>query len=412
MHPAAEGNARHHHRHRQPCHRRRHVQAAGRSPAGSPTSSTSSRTSRRRPGRAPPMPGSFDRLGVHVRRAGNDPQRHPPPQQLQQRLAGQLAAPAREQRGRLALPSPAWWRIRRLEVVAGGDELRGDPGLRAARLQHRAGQRQHGPDPVSPARVAAAACRRAPAAPPRPIAASMPSQAGPCLSWKPRMPRATSRPIGRRRASSTSVASRTSHATGWSRRRASSLAPRGERDGARRAGRPRSLPRPCTRRHASSGSCTTAASGPNRRTISSAHDSRPWRFEPGRQGVSRGEQMAHVIGCVLDLHRGQRALRPVGESLGVVQLDAHALIDHPLQGQRAPEPGEARRQLDVEDVLRMDVVVQPEARQIRSRRVHHAGHAGVGDQRGHRFQRRALERVDHRHAIGGGDLREAESAGA
>ena len=131
----------------------------------------------------------------------------------------------------------------------------------AARLQHGAGQRQHRahPRPQLGGRLRRAArswSRRRP-----PIAASSPSSCGPRLSCRPRMPSASPAVFGRRRASSISVASRTSHATGMSRRRASR-----SRHAAMATSAPscpaRSLPRPCTRRHAWSGSCTTAASRP------------------------------------------------------------------------------------------------------------------------------------------------------
>ena len=94
---------------------------------------------------------------------------------------------------------------------------------------------------------------------------------------------------------------------------------------------------------------------PNRRSISSAaHSTGPAGRAAGPQGVGGGEQMADVIGGVLDLRLGQRALRPVGEPLGVVELDADGLVEHPLQRERAAEPGEARGELDVEHVRRTE----------------------------------------------------------
>ena len=228
----------------------------------------------------------------------------------------------------------------------------------------------------------------------------MPSSCGPRLSWRPRIPPASAAERGRRRASSISVASRTSQATGWSRRRASR-----SRHAASATSAPswpaRSLPRPCTRRHASSGSCTSAASGPNRRTISSsAQVDRPCPSSRARarpRAASRWRtSSAAYSSCVSLSGRFDQSLKPSAWC----SLTPTDCVEHPLQRERPAQPGEPAGQLDVEHAGRPGAEVQREPGQVGRRRVHHLVHVGIGQQLRQRLQRRALDRVDHRQPVG------------
>ena len=399
MHPAAEGHRQHHHRTVRPADGGRDVEVVGQSRAGSPGSSTSSRTSTTRPAAAPPTRGSRRLL---VPRAAGRGRPAAPPRRAAARssdVARQLAAPA----GAAAVARRPRPRRRRTGSAP--------PGRRAWQPARRR-SRPPSSGPAAPSWPAAA--------PPRTRARSSGGVSGGRSGWFRSPSRiAGQQPVQLRPALELQAAHaarligglrpppgqldqrRVAHQPGDRACRAAAPRARARRRSppARPAARRAACPGPATRRQAWSGSWTTAAPGPNRRSISSAAQRQPAQpAEPLGQRVGGRQQVAHVVGGVLDLGRRQRALRPVGEALGVVQLDADALVQHALQRQRAAEPGEPGRQLDVEDRGRLDAEVQAEAGQVGRRARASRLSPRVGDQLGDRLQRGALERIDDGHA--------------
>jgi hypothetical protein len=133
------------------------------------------------------------------------------------------------------------------------------------------------------------------------------------------------------------------------------------------------------------------------------------RSEPLREGVRSRQEVADVIGGVLDLRRRERPPLPVGEPLVVAEADADRGLEQPLQRERAAVAREPGRELGVVHPLRPNVVVQDERGQVARRRVHHLLDGRIGHELGHRPERRPLDRVDHGQSLGGRDLDEAQT---
>ena len=240
-HPAARRHGQDDDRDGEAGRGRRRARARARCRAGWPGSSTCSRTSPTRPGRARCRGGS--RLG-DVRRPGQDAQRDLAPQEPQgaTRRRARSRQPVRSGCGRSESSAwPAMNASRSARVATSSDATPAD-AQRAWSTAEASGRTTRMRRRTSPGSSASGSG----GGPGSASAASSSSSWRPQRICSPRTPSASLGVAGRRRASSTSVASFTSHAAGRSRRRASRsrhAAAAGARPGPRRG--PCRARRPC-----------------------------------------------------------------------------------------------------------------------------------------------------------------------
>ena len=297
----------------------------------------------------------------------------------------------------------------RLEVGPGCDELRrhsrpprSGPG---ARRRRAAGPRGCGGGRRREARRrprAAGRDRRA-----RRAGRRAGGRGGSAARAPPRPPWASPDGGGRaRRASRPSRATRPAGRGGGPRARATPP-PRGGRPGPRTADLARDRRRGARPSRGPARTARRGRSGPQApRRPTPRRPCDPSRFA---RRVRRRQEVADVIGRVLDLRRRERPPLPVGEPLVVAEADADRGLEQPLQRERAAVAREPGRELGVVHPLRPNVVVKDERGQVARRRVHHLLDGRIGHELGHRLERRSFDRVDHGQSLGGRDLDEAQT---
>ena len=123
-------------------------------------------------------------------------------------------------------------------------------------------------------------------------------------------------------------------------------------------------------------------------------------FEQARvERVVQREQMADVVGGILELRWRERPAQPVGTGLALDQRNPQHVLHQPLVADAGGDAGQRRSGLGVEQRLRHHAACMAERDQVFAGAVHYLEHGRVDEQRPQRIDNAGGERIDEQDVI-------------